>query len=418
MKALLLLLVGCLLLALPAMVLAAAPANDDFANRQVVSGALPIEVTGSNVEATKEAGELIPGGPSPAGHSIWFEWEAQSTGYVTIGACVNQFPTILAIFTGTEIDNLTQVVSGEQNEGPDCPFTRRQFTFKAQGGTTYVIAVDGNDFFEDGPPPVTEGEVVLQIEATPPPPNDAFAAATPITGAITKSGGQRFFNGMASGYNWLATVEPEEPTHGAGAGASVWYSWTTPASGQYVFGPPCCGAGSGLPMTVYVGTALGALTPMHSGDGPGAMELGADTPVRIAVFGEPDAGTGEPTMAHFEFSISGTLAPEATETPNPLEPTPPLPDTAPPQTKIERTSLLGASRTVRFWLSASEPTVGYLCQLDKGPYKGCGTPRTYRKLGPGRHTFRVNARDLAGNLDPSPAVAHFALRLKHDRHRR
>ena len=39
------------LLAVPAMA-AAAPANDDFEDRQVLSGTLPIAETGTNLEAT------------------------------------------------------------------------------------------------------------------------------------------------------------------------------------------------------------------------------------------------------------------------------------------------------------------------------------------------------------------------------
>jgi hypothetical protein len=57
---------------------AAKPANDDFAQREVLpvgfAGGLPVEATGSNVEATKEEGEFLPG-LAPAGHSIWFEWK-------------------------------------------------------------------------------------------------------------------------------------------------------------------------------------------------------------------------------------------------------------------------------------------------------------------------------------------------------
>jgi len=45
----------------PASALAAAPANDDFASRKVLSGALPIEVVGTNVKATTETGETISG---------------------------------------------------------------------------------------------------------------------------------------------------------------------------------------------------------------------------------------------------------------------------------------------------------------------------------------------------------------------
>ena len=46
---------GLLLLASAA--LAAPPANDHFADREVLSGSLPIEVTRTNVEATQEEGE-------------------------------------------------------------------------------------------------------------------------------------------------------------------------------------------------------------------------------------------------------------------------------------------------------------------------------------------------------------------------
>ncbi|HEU4461234.1 MAG TPA: hypothetical protein VFR75_01450, partial [Solirubrobacterales bacterium] len=61
--------------------------NDKFANRQILPagfpGGTPIEVTGSNVEAGKEEGEFIPG-LAPAGHSVWFEWEASGDGWVSV----------------------------------------------------------------------------------------------------------------------------------------------------------------------------------------------------------------------------------------------------------------------------------------------------------------------------------------------
>ena len=137
------------LLALPAGASAAGPLNDDFADRQLLGagfpGGAPIEETGSNVDAGSESGEFIPG-LSPAGHSVWFEWEAENDGWVSIGACDNQFPTVLAVFTGTELEQLTPVASGNGSEGPDCPYEGRQYTFLAVGGTKYVIAVDGNNF--------------------------------------------------------------------------------------------------------------------------------------------------------------------------------------------------------------------------------------------------------------------------------
>ncbi len=204
------------LLVLPAGALAVAPANDNFVDRQVLGpgfpGGEPIVFEGDNFEATDEHGEFIPG-LSPAGHSVWFEWEATGDEWVTIGACDNDFPTILAVFTGTEIDHLTQVGNGNGSEGPDCPFTQSQFTFKPTSGTKYVIAVDGNNFhFPESPPPVTEGEISLRIEETPVPPNDEFEDATKVVGEIFEEpDGHRFYFANTRGYNWTATIEHGEP---------------------------------------------------------------------------------------------------------------------------------------------------------------------------------------------------------------
>jgi hypothetical protein len=79
----------------------------------------------------------------------------------------------------------------------------------------------------------------------------------------------------------------------------------------------------------------------------------------------------------------------------------------PPETAIDKTVLRAATRTVKFWFSASEPAQGFLCRLDKSDFKPCGSPRTYKHLKPGRHAFRVRAVDLAGNVDGTAAVASF-----------
>jgi len=39
-----------------------------------------------------------------------------------------------------------------------------------------------------------------------------------------------------------------------------------------------------------------------------------------------------------------------------------------------------------------------------GPWTACSSPRTYRGLGVGMHTFRVRAIDAAGNMDSTAAV--------------
>ena len=82
------------------------------------------------------------------------------------------------------------------------------------------------------------------------------------------------------------------------------------------------------------------------------------------------------------------------------------PDTAAPVTTIERSFLRASTRTVKFWFSASEAVQGFRCRLDDGEFKGCGSPRAYRRLKPGRHAFRVKAVDLAGNVG-APALVRF-----------
>jgi hypothetical protein len=101
---------------------------------------------------------------------------------------------------------------------------------------------------------------------------------------------------------------------------------------------------------------------------------------------------------------SPTYSPATPQQPPPA--TPP-PDATPPETTLDKTALRAATRSAKFWFSASEAAQGFLCQLDKGAFKPCGSPRAYKRLKPGRHAFRVKAVDLAGNVDGSAAVASF-----------
>jgi hypothetical protein len=49
------------------------------------------------------------------------------------------------------------------------------------------------------------------------------------------------------------------------------------------------------------------------------------------------------------------------------------------------------SRTARFVFSASQGGASFKCKLDKGAYKPCRSPQTYKKLKPGSHSFAVIA---------------------------
>jgi hypothetical protein len=263
------LLTGCLLI-WSSTALAAAPANDDFANREVLSESLPVEVARSNVGASKESGEFL-GSAFAAGHSVWFEWKASSDGWVTVGGCEADFVDVVGVFTGTAVNSLTGVTGGNDTEGPHCPFEQREYTFKATSGTKYEIAVDGNPFYmPEAPLPATEGTFELRIEATPPPANDDFAEATTfVTQLEEEDEGEGFYRGSALGYNWNAGLESGEPEHIGGAnGASAWYSWTPPTTGEARIST-CCG-GANLRLGVYTGDSLESLELHFGGVGPGA----------------------------------------------------------------------------------------------------------------------------------------------------
>ena len=112
------------------------PANDKFADRITLSGALAT-ATGSNVGATKEAGEPKHGA-NGGGKSIWYSWTAPTTGLVSIDTLGSNFKTVLGVYTGTALTNLKKVVGVGTNIG-----NAGVFGFVAKAGTTYQIAVDG-----------------------------------------------------------------------------------------------------------------------------------------------------------------------------------------------------------------------------------------------------------------------------------
>lgn len=405
-----LLLVAFAALVAPASALAAPPANDDFADRQPLSGPLPIEANGSNVEATKE-GEVGEGiSVFAAGHSVWFEWEAPSTGWVTIGACGSDFPAVVGIFTGSSLGSLSKVAEGNAKEGPHCLYAEREYTFKAIAGTEYAIGVDGNAYTGPQEAPVdTEGEIELRIEATPPPANDDFADAADLTAAADIyeiEPGERFYFARLEGYNWTATKEVGEPAHqGDPGGASVWYEWTAPATGTARMSACCFG---GPLLGIYTGNALGALVPVPTeSEFPPEVraEVTAGQTYRIAVDGQFDELTGEATKVWFSVNAWMNLPP----LPPPPDPPAigPQPDLLAPETSVSKRVLKRKPPIFIFRFGASEPGSTFLCALDRRPFKPCGSSRTFRKPIPGRHKLRVVAVDAAGNADPTPAVARF-----------
>ncbi|HEX4464660.1 MAG TPA: hypothetical protein VH042_08495 [Solirubrobacterales bacterium] len=399
------LVLACLSPCAPA--LAAAPANDDFADAQALPSSLPAEVSGSNVEATKEQFESV--GIFAAGHSVWFKWEAPSTGFVSINGCKSSFHAVLGVFTGTALGSLTMVAGDNSGAGNGCEYTGAEYTFKATVGTVYEIAVDGNGFYlPESPKPITDGELTLRIEATPPPANDDFADAIPIEGRIDEEpGGDRFYFGSARGYNWGASKESGEPDHeGDQGGASVWYSWIAPETGDARVSA-CCGIGPVL-LGIYTGNSVSALSPIAK-DTVAGFPVSAGTKYYFAVDGKFNGGAGEAAMGSFSIDVGMPLTPNRGLPAGPALPARSAADTTPPQTTIAKRSIKAGKREAVFSFRSSESNGSFRCKLDRRRFAVCGSPKAYMHLKLGEHTLTVLAVDAAGNEDLTPAIAHFAI---------
>ncbi|HET8954936.1 MAG TPA: right-handed parallel beta-helix repeat-containing protein [Solirubrobacterales bacterium] len=75
------------------------------------------------------------------------------------------------------------------------------------------------------------------------------------------------------------------------------------------------------------------------------------------------------------------------------------PDTIAPTVKITKApKAKSTSTTAKFKFKANEAGSTFQCKLDKGKFKNCRSPKTYKKLKPGKHVFKVRATDKAGNV--------------------
>ena len=226
--------------------IAAPPANDNFANRIDLGTTFPTSATGTNVDATEQADEPLP---SDGLSTVWWRWTAAATGLVEINTegsldGADPLSTVLAIYTGTDLTSLVQIAVVESD-------TISLIRFTAMAGTTYSIQVLG--WYG------AEGSVNLNLKAgPPPPPNDDFANAVTLTTGVSTSGNT---DGAT-----LQATEPVpagvDPIYYSG---TSWWAWTAPSSGWYRLS-----VGGAVDWqqvaSVWTGTALNALVPVNSTD--------------------------------------------------------------------------------------------------------------------------------------------------------
>lgn len=119
----------------------APPANDNFANAEVISGNGGT-VQGTNVEATSETGEPLFNGTN---RTVWYRWTAPANLSMTFEIALpvgTLNDSVMGVFTGTSVGSLTQVATwGDDINGPQNRKSR--ITFIATAGTVYRIQISG-----------------------------------------------------------------------------------------------------------------------------------------------------------------------------------------------------------------------------------------------------------------------------------
>ena len=251
---------------------AAPPSNDNFASAADLGSAVPALATGSNVEATTEAGEPLGRGASEASGTIWWRWTAPETARYRVDLCATQpvFTATLAVFAGDNVAALTNVTAvgngltaaplaylGGKCDNLDLPAV----AFDAVAGTAYGIAVGG-----------VGGSVHsnISLQLSRPAPNDNYGNAADLGSAVPAT---------ASGNNVGASVEAGEPLTRDifQASGTIWWKWTAPVTARYRV--DICASNPVLVGTlgVFVGASVSTLTNASS-VGTGRTAATADYP--------------------------------------------------------------------------------------------------------------------------------------------
>ncbi|WP_432479269.1 M6 family metalloprotease domain-containing protein [Nocardioides sp. GXQ0305] len=282
------------------------PRNDGFADAITAElGEFGHKV--NNNLATVEGPEASQGN-CDLGKTVWYKvtpprdmvFEAFTTG---------PLDTVLNLWQGEDLASLTARGCNDEaaNNSGYSYLTPRVI----EGGETYYVQAGG---WWSGTAPPVGGDMWLTIYTYPL--NDFFTDAETITGTSGSVAGN-------SAYSWT-DVDDGEPKHaGLRYTGSVWYEWTAPSAGRYVFDT----LGSAEPDTVlavYTGPNVGSLTEVASNNDVSSTDkrsrvsftANAGTTYRIAVGHQPyDAG--EPG-----FTLRWGFAPAAATTPPSITGTP------------------------------------------------------------------------------------------------
>ena len=241
--------------------LAVATGNDDFADRSVITAALPATISVPLDGATHEPAEplpyyneWLPDNPVP---SRWWTWRATESGWLQVDARASSVQVTVAVFTGDQLDRLLQEAASSKNAQP-------LLQIEAVAGTEYHILVAAQDD--------VDGQIEFELSAVPPvASNDDFADRIDLGDALDVS---------FVGNNFGATAEEGEPDHfGLIPISSLWWQISPDADRGYRIdydnGAPYYETAR---VAVWEGTSLGNLRQVAAGGlyGRGSLVFAAE----------------------------------------------------------------------------------------------------------------------------------------------
>jgi hypothetical protein len=169
---------------------------------------------------------------------------------------------------------------------------------------------------------------------------------------------------------------------------------------------PWIGTGLALALVDRRLYAAGSFT--SAGGDPQAHSAASFALTQIIAYPTPTVTPGPAPQPTPTVTPGPAPQPTPTVTPSPT----PAPDVTAPATSLRRAQINQRKRKATFRFAAGEPGSTFSCKLDRKKFRPCTSPKTYRKLKPGKHVFRVKARDRAGNLAVRPAVKRFKIKKR------
>lgn len=190
------------------------PVNDNLENAFML-GAHRRTINFDYRDATAEAGEPAHAG-LPAYRTLWWRYDAESDVEFLVNAS-NANHRIVGLYSGTSINNLVPVSVSDANSGSRGPAAEGRFS----AGNSYFILVGDVEEYRK-----TFGQLHYSVISSAPS-NDDIGSAVEISGP---AGRLRVNPGRAG------QAGAEESYFGSN-GATIWYRWTAPEDGEFVFAP-------------------------------------------------------------------------------------------------------------------------------------------------------------------------------------